>query len=121
MKNCRSCAAVEEILDATKSKRYTRSRLQRMLLCAFLSLTAADLERQAPYVRVLGFTDRGRAALRDMRARFALLNAGERPTAALDPEDYYALETRASDLYGLFAVSGPEAPGAESDLRVRRC
>ena len=36
-------------------------------------------------------------------------------------EDYYALETRASDLYGLFAVSGPEAPGAESDLRVRRC
>ena len=36
---------------AVKSKRYTRSRLNRMVLCAFLGLTAEDLAAEAPYVR----------------------------------------------------------------------
>jgi predicted nucleotidyltransferase len=123
MKNCRSCASVEEIVDATKSKRYTRSRIQRMLLCAFLGLTAADLERHPPYVRVLGFTDRGRAILRTRKTRSEtesdsgplLINAGETPP---DPA-YYDLETRAADLYTLFSEAPPRPAGEEGRLRVR--
>ena len=127
MKNCRSCASVNEIIDATKSKRYTRTRIQRMLLCAFLGLTAADLERQPPYVRVLGFTDRGRAALREMKKRLEargsqsgdgslieLVNAGQTPP---DPA-WLALETRAADLYSLFSEAGPRPAGEEDRLRV---
>ena len=114
MKNCRSRAAIDEIIDATKSKRYTRTRIQRMLLCAFLGLSAADLERKPPYVRVLGFTDRGRAALREMKDRFPLVNAGERPA---DPE-YWKLENRAADFYSLFSEAGPRPAGEEGRLRV---
>lgn len=124
-KNCRACATVEEILAATKSKRYTLSRLRRMLLCAVLGLSAADLERQPPYVRILAFNDRGRAALREMKAGlvppdpqtspvFSLINAGETPPDAA----YSALEGRAADLYGLFAAPSPEPPASEARLRV---
>ena len=125
MKNCRSRASVEEIIEATKSKRYTRTRIQRMLLCAFLGLTAADLEWRPPYVRVLGFNDTGRAALREMKQRLeardpaepalTLINAGETPP---DPA-CYALETRAADLYSLFSADGPRPAGEEASQRVR--
>ena len=117
MKNCRACASTEEILEQTKSKRYTRSRIRRMLLCAFLGLTAADLDREPPYVRVLGFNDLGRAALREIKARdpaLPVVNAGEIPP---DPA-YYALEKHAADLYTLFSASGTEPGGAEDRLRV---
>ncbi len=114
MKNCRSRGSTEEILQSTISKRYTRTRIQRMLLCAVLGLRAEDLARPAPYARILGFNRRGRALLREMKARFPLVNAGERPADA----GYYALETRASDLYSLFSAAGPRPAGEEERLRV---
>lgn len=123
MKNCRSCASVEQILEATKSKRYTLSRIRRMLLCAVLGLTAADLERRPPFVRVLAFNDRGRALLRAYKETngdgtpgtgLSLINAGETPP---DPA-YDALERRASDLYSLFSAESPRPGGEEACLRV---
>ena len=114
MKNSRTCASVEEILNATKSKRYTLSRIRRMLLCAFLGLTAADLETPPPYVRALAFNGAGRGLLRQMRARFPVVNAGERPAEAA----WYAMESRASDLYSLFSEAGPRPAGEEAAIRV---
>lgn len=114
MKNARSCASIEEILSATKSKRYTFSRIRRMLLCAVLGLTETDLKRQPTYVRILAFNQRGRSLLREMKPRFPLVHAGETPTDAA----YYALETRAADLYSLFSTKGPRPAGEESRLRV---
>ena len=38
MHNARNYATLEEILSATKSKRYTRTRLDRMVMCAILGL-----------------------------------------------------------------------------------
>ena len=114
MKNCRRRASTAEILENTLSKRYARTRIQRMLLCAVLGLRAEDLDRPAPYARILGFNERGRALLREGKARFPLVNAGERPADAA----YYALETRASDLYSLFSAAGPRMAGEEGRLRV---
>ncbi len=116
MKNCRRCASTEEIIQATLSKRYTRTRVQRMLLCALLALSREDLERPAPYVRILGFTEGGRSLLRRMKARFPLVNAGQQPPDSR----YYALETRASDLYDLFSVAAPRPAGEEARLRICR-
>lgn len=113
MHNCRSLATLDEILDATKSKRYTRTRLDRMMLCAFLGLTAGDLAAPVPYTRILAFNDRGRTVLKEARNYGIFLNAGE---AADGP--YAGKEARMGDLYGLFAVDGPEAPGIEEKRRV---
>ena len=58
-----SCNSVIEFLNIIKSKRYTNTRLQRILLYALLGITKKDmlLSRKAfPYIRVLGFNNKGR-------------------------------------------------------------
>ncbi len=104
---------LEAILTATKSKRYTRTRLDRMVMCAFLGISREMLETPAPYARVLAFTDTGRAVLKQAKKYGSFPNAGE---AADDP--YWLLEKRCADLYGLFCTSGPEPPGAEEARRI---
>ncbi len=106
-------STLEQILGSTKSKRYTRSRLDRMVMCAFLGLTAQDLGTPAPYTRVLGFSEVGRTILKKARSSGVFLHTGE---AADHP--YWELEQRCSDLYGLFCVKGPEPAGQERRQRV---
>ena len=112
MRECRQRNTLEEILTAVKSKRYTRTRLDRMAMCAFLGLTAEDLAAPVPYARVLGFNGRGREVLHLARDRFPLYNVGQR----ID-HPQWAVEQRCTDLYGLFAEA-PEPAGLESRRRV---
>lgn len=109
----RSCATLEQIIAATKSKRYTRTRIDRMILCAFLGITREMLAQKPPYTRVLAFNDVGRSVLKQAKQHTVCINAGE---AADHP--YWELEQRCGDLYGLFCVTGPEAPGAEAKRRI---
>jgi predicted nucleotidyltransferase len=109
----REYATLVEILTATKSKRYTRTRLDRMVMCAFLGITRDMLEVPAPYTRVLALNDTGRTVLKEARKQGTFLNAGE---AADHP--YRALEKRCGDLYGLFATDGIGSPGAEERCRI---
>ena len=104
---------LEEIISATKSKRYTRSRLDRMVMCAFLGITADDLALDVPYTRVLAFTTRGRTILKEAKKSGIYLNAGE----GFD-HPYWELEKRCGDLYGLFCTDGTEPPGREEDRRI---
>ena len=112
MHESRRQCRLEDILTAVKSKRYTRTRLDRMVLCAFLGLTAEDLRTPAPYVRCLGFSQRGREVLRMAKAQLPIYNVGERVDS---PQ--WAIEQRCTDLYGLFAEN-PEPAGLEPKRRV---
>ena len=109
----RQKATREEILTAVKSKRYTRTRLDRMVMCAVLGLTEDDLKTKPPYTRVLALNDRGRAVLKKARETGRFLNAGEKPE-----DGYWERERRTGDLYGLFSLDAPEPPGAEGNRRV---
>ena len=113
MHESRRQSTLEDILSATKSKRYTRTRLDRMALCAFLGITQEILEADVPYTRVLAFNDRGRSLLNSVKKQGLYRNAGE---AAEHP--YWELEKQCGDLYGLFCTDGPEPPGAEEARRV---
>ncbi len=113
MHSSRREATLEDILTATKSKRYTRSRLDRMAMCAFLGITREMMEAVPPYSRILGFTHRGREVLKTVKTSALLVNAGERTQGPC-----WELEQRCGNLYGLFCVSGPEAPGAEVRRRI---
>ena len=113
MHACRSEATLEGIIAATKSKRYTRTRIDRMVMCAFLGLTLTDLMSPVPYTRVLGFTDRGRTVLKAARKTGTFLNAGE-----IVPGPYGERERRIGDLYGLFRCHIPDGPGAELRRRI---
>lgn len=114
MHESRRQAALEDILTAVKSKRYTRSRLDRMVLCAFLGLDAKALAAVPDYTRVLAFNDRGRQLLAGHRDSGAFVNVGQ----AVD-HPHWAVEQRCESLYALFAENGPgPADGAKRD-RVR--
>lgn len=104
---------LEDILTAMKSKRYTRTRLDRMVLCAVLGITEESLLSPAPYARILAFNDRGREILKNSTHRAFFKNAGETPDSPC-----WDLERRSGDVYGLFAIDGPEAPGMESKRRI---
>ena len=114
MHECRQKNTLEEILTAVKSKRYTRTRLDRMMMCAFLGLTKEDLSSPAPYARVLGFTKRGQQVLHLAKESTTLYNVGQR----IDSPQW-AIEQRCNDLYGLFAEN-IEPAGMEPKRRIVR-
>jgi len=113
MHAARKEATLEGILNAVKSKRYTRTRLDRMVMCAFLGLTADDIRPPAPYARVLAFNDKGREILKLARQSGNFPNIGEKVD-----HPYQAVEDRCGALYGLFSTDGPESPDLESTQRV---
>lgn len=97
---------LEDILTRVKTKRYTRSRLDRMVLCAFLGLTQEDLAAPAPYARILAFDDVGRSLL---KGSDFCKNLGWQGKSS-----YAALEQRCNTLYGLFCRDGiPKADAAQ--------
>ncbi len=105
-------ATLEGIFAAVKSKRYTHTRIARMVLCGYLGITGALLEQRPPYVRVLGFSQRGREALKLARQTGLFPNAGE-PTDG----PWQRREALWGDLWTLCGQV-PEAPGAEARRRV---
>ena len=113
MHACREQSTLEAIIAATKSKRYTRTRIDRMILCAFLGITEEMLKSEIPYTRVLAFSDAGRQILSRYKKDCCFVNAGEDPGHPL-----WEAEKRWGSLYGLFAVDSPENPAAEDQQRV---
>ena len=113
MHACRRETTLEDILAATKSKRYTRTRIDRMVMCAYLGITEADLRMEIPYARVLAFTTKGRNVLKEAKKNGTYLNAGEK-----FDHPYWDLEKRCTDLYGLFCIDGIEPPGQEELRRI---
>ena len=64
-----SCNSIVEFLNIVKSKRYTSTRLQRILLYALLGITKKYMEiskSTLPYVRVLGFNDNGKMLISEI-------------------------------------------------------
>ena len=62
-KTANACNTIQEFLTLIKSKRYTTTRLQRILLYALLGITKKDMalsKKVTPYVRVLGLNKKGK-------------------------------------------------------------
>ena len=64
-----SCNTLDELLTIIKSKRYTNTRIQRILLYCLLGITKKDIsmsKRIQPYARILGFNQKGRFLLSEI-------------------------------------------------------
>ena len=110
---CAAGCGIEEILQEAKSKRYTYTRLSRLLLCAYLGVGEELLMQRAPYVRLLALSSRGRRLMRTVHKNSGIpvLHPGEHaPQGA-----FSALEQRAELLYDLFC----EADGAHAVRQER--
>ena len=116
MKAARSEPTLELIIQATKSKRYPRTRIQRLFLCAYLGITQQELDAPFPYCRVLAFSDFGRSIIRKAKenSELTLINAGEQVKGS----SFYNLETRCSDLFTLFCAQDLTICAMEKNARL---
>ena len=58
-----SCNTITEFMNIVKTKRYTSTRIQRILLYALLGITKNDMKNSQkiqPYIRVLGMNEKGK-------------------------------------------------------------
>lgn len=107
---------MEAVLAATGTRRYARSRLRRMCLCACLGLREGMSAPEPPYARVLAANARGRVLLREVKAKetIPLLT---KPAAVREmPEDcqkLFALGTAAHDFYVLGYPAAEQRRGGE--------
>ena len=95
--------SIEDILAAAKSKRYAYARLRRLLLSAFLGLTA-ELPARIPYLRVLACNERGREVLKTMKTTAAapiLTKSAQVRRLDAGAQRLFALTARAEEQYTL--------------------
>ena len=98
----RTCSSREALLDAVKTRRYTRARLSRLCAYTLLNLTRdfADANRTPDYARVLGFRKSAAPLLKAVKQRSAIPFI----TKAADFDrnrKNFALDVLAQDLWSL--------------------
>lgn len=83
-----SCNSVIELMALINTKRYTKTRIQRILLYAILDITKKDIEMskdiKQPYIRILGFNENGKYLLSEISRRNPKLELITSPKAFLD-------------------------------------
>ena len=60
------CNNIKDFINMVKTKRYTQTRIQRILVFALLGITKKDVQsakKVVPYARVLGFNQKGKLLL----------------------------------------------------------
>ena len=60
------CNNIKDFINMVKTKRYTQTRIQRILIFALLGITKKDVQsakKVNPYARILGFNDKGKMLL----------------------------------------------------------
>ena len=116
----RQSRSLQGMAETAQTRRYPLSRVRRMLLCAYLDITAEESTAAPSYIRVLGFTARGQEILRAARETSALPII-TKPAHARDLGgeigDAFARETLRCDLYHL-ALPGAAHIPLGSDWRT---
>lgn len=67
-----SCNNLYDLINIVKSKRYTQTRIQRILLHILLNIQDKDIQSSkkiTPYVRVLGFNEKGKTLISEINKR----------------------------------------------------
>lgn len=97
------CRSSVEFVERVKTKRYTHSRIRRLLLCAFLGITQDSLLDSPPYLRILGMNSKGKEILRHMKNTATLpilTNSGKINQTSQECQELFRQEVVFSKLYG---------------------
>lgn len=117
---------IEDIIEFIKSKRYTRTKIQRILLHVLLDIKGAEVayfmkKPYMPYIRVLGFRKESAELLGDltMNAKCPVLTNLKKAPEILSEDGLHllALEKTATDLYSM-ASPTPLYRGANQDFTM---
>ncbi len=100
----RKAAGFEELIGLIKSKRYTRARIERILMYALLGFEKDTLPEKPGYIRVLGFSERGRDILKaagDNCRLPLIMKYSDIKKHGGTVRREYELECRCDDIYAL--------------------
>lgn len=115
----RTSSSIEEIYDKIKTKRYTHSRIRRIILKSYLGITRR-YTCDVPYIRILGFNDKGREILNMMSKKASLpVISRYADVKNLTPfgRELFELECRCTDLYNL-GYKNPLPCGTEQRSKI---
>ncbi len=105
-----TATTLDELYDTIKTKRYTHSRIRRIILRAFLGIDRT-VPQTPQYIRVLGFNENGRELLGEMKKAVSLPLITRYADAKRYGGEVLALfeaESRYTDIYNLgFTVPKP--------------
>lgn len=93
-----------DLYNRVKVKRYTLARIRRLTLSAFVGLDSTFFMKQPPYIRVLGFNERGMTLLKERSAGSVIPVVTRVSEIKKLPEPALKLfetECRATDLFAL--------------------
>ena len=115
----RQSGSLEELMTCVKTKRYTMTRVRRLILAGFLGLKAGFEKQSPPYIRVLGTNERGMEILKAAKgSQISLISRSGRFATLGDPaQRVFELECRAADLYAL-TLPTPLPCGSEFTFKV---
>lgn len=109
---------LEDLANTIKSKRYTMTRINRILLYVLLNITKKDIEdsyKAIPYIRVLGINQKGKELLSKISKANKNLSIVTSPKKFLDTNKNNALKNMlekdifASNIYTLGYKKNPKA------------
>lgn len=104
----RYCADYETLVKMLKTKRYTRTRLQRILIHVLMNLTEEKFyiaDRGGLYARILAFNDKGSEVIKQIKksdADIKIITNVNKDTGKEAPEfPSVELDIKATDIYNL--------------------
>ena len=99
-----SCNTIEEFISIVKSKRYTVTRLKRILVYCLLGITKKDMlnsQKVDPYIRVLGFNEKGKELLSNIPNCITSVKQFENSCASKKLLRMLEIDKLATDIYTL--------------------
>jgi len=100
---------VAAILAGVKTKRYTMSRLRRMLMCACLGITAKDTQKPPSYIRVLAMNKTGMKLLSSAGKNTQIPIINKPASVNRLSENAIKLFTREADATDFYVLAYPDA------------
>ena len=106
----KTAKSLDELYDSIKTKRYTHSRIRRIILRAYLGITK-NMPKSPQYLRILAFNSRGRDMLGEIKKKSSLPIITKYSEAKAEGGEILRLfeqESHFTDLYNLgFAIPRP--------------
>lgn len=122
VKCVKTSTTIDELYDSIKTKRYTHSRIRRIIMSLFLDLKASDSKSTLPYIRVLGFNEKGRELLKQAKQTATLpiiMKSSQIKGLNEHSQKTFKLECTSTDIYTL-AMPKPLPCGMEMTENVVR-
>ncbi len=124
-KQANMASDIYELINSTKTKRYTRTYIQRMLCHILLCITNEDTnnskKNQSPvYIRVLAFNKKGRELLKEIRKNSPyplIIKTADFNSKNKFLNRMFELDTLSTDIYNI-AMKNPKFKKARDDYRT---